>query len=161
DRSRFMNALRSACHCLVSRVMTAELSPAAEPKNSSRAGTKSPVDMPCRYSSGSTSVTFGLLRHHGATMAERNRWRPPEAGVDATVVHPGRLDLDGTRRRGDGARLGMPVADHQPSPLLVALVDEGSHVGVDLSLQRGGQHPAGPLPHDLVQSGRGLLAAVV
>ncbi len=60
--------------------MTAADSPAQEPKNASRAGTKSPVDSPCRYSRGSTSATLGLRRHHGGRITERNRTRPPVTG---------------------------------------------------------------------------------
>jgi hypothetical protein len=37
-------------------------SPALDPKNSASAGAKSPVDSPCSYSSGSTSVTLGERR---------------------------------------------------------------------------------------------------
>jgi hypothetical protein len=54
--------------------------PAGEPRNCSSAGTKSLDDSPCRYSSGSTSVIFGLLRHHGGKIAEQNRVLPPVAG---------------------------------------------------------------------------------
>jgi len=57
--------------------MAAADSPAAEPKNPSNAGTKSPVDRPCRYNSGSTSATLGLLRHQGGKITERNRTRSP------------------------------------------------------------------------------------
>jgi hypothetical protein len=64
----------------VSRVITAADSPAAEPRNCPRAGTKSPDDRPCRYSSGSTSVIFGVLRAHGGKIAEQNRIRSPVAG---------------------------------------------------------------------------------
>jgi hypothetical protein len=53
----------SACHWVVSLVMTEADRPAAAPKNASRAGTKSRLDSPCRYSSGSTSATLGLRRH--------------------------------------------------------------------------------------------------
>jgi hypothetical protein len=60
--------------------MTAADSPAAEPKNASNAGTKSPVDSPCRYSSGSTSATLGLLRHQGGRITDRNRIRSPLTG---------------------------------------------------------------------------------
>src|SRR5918995_7532571 len=35
---------------------------------------------PCRYSSGSTSATLGLLRHHGGSSTERNRFRWPVTG---------------------------------------------------------------------------------
>jgi pimeloyl-ACP methyl ester carboxylesterase len=46
-----MNASRSACHWVVSRVITDADSPAAAPKKPSSAGTKSPELIPCRYSS--------------------------------------------------------------------------------------------------------------
>jgi hypothetical protein len=64
----------------VSRVITAAGSPAGEPRNWPGAGTKSPLDSPCRYSSGSTSVIFGVLRAHGGTIAEENRFRSPVSG---------------------------------------------------------------------------------
>ena len=63
----------------MSRVITAADSPADEPRNWPRAGTKSPLDSPCKYKSGSTSVTFGVLRAHGGKIAEENRCRPPVA----------------------------------------------------------------------------------
>ena len=47
------------------------------PRNCSSAGTKSHDDRPCRYSSGSTSVIFGDLRHHAGRIAEANRCRSP------------------------------------------------------------------------------------
>ena len=47
----------------------------AEPGNCPSAGTKSPLDRPCRHSSGSTSVIFGVLRAHGGKIAEENRFR--------------------------------------------------------------------------------------
>jgi hypothetical protein len=65
---------------MVSRVITEADGPAAEPKNSSIAGTKSPEDRPCRYSSGSTSATFELFRHHGGRISDRKRTRSPVAG---------------------------------------------------------------------------------
>jgi hypothetical protein len=55
-------------------------SPAPEPRKRSSAGPKSLLDSPCRYSSGSTSVTFGLWRHHGGKIAGENRIRSPVAG---------------------------------------------------------------------------------
>ena len=61
-------------------MITAADSPADEPRNWPSAGTKSPVDRPCRYSSGSTSVIFGVLRAHGGKIAEENRFRSPVAG---------------------------------------------------------------------------------
>jgi hypothetical protein len=62
-------------------VITAADSPAAEPRNWPRAGTKSPLDSPCRYSSGSTSVIFGVFRAHGGKIAEQNLIRSPVAGL--------------------------------------------------------------------------------
>ena len=67
----------SSVHCAVSRLTVADDKPAAEPRNCSSAGTKSPVDRPCRYSSGSTSEIFGDLRAHGGRIAEENRFRSP------------------------------------------------------------------------------------
>src|SRR6516164_4202835 len=131
-----MNASRSACHCLVRRVITDELSPAAEPKNPSNAGTKSPELMPCRYMSGNTSATFGLLRHHG-----------------------GLIELNRARARRDRAPPGAPVAHHQPPTVLVSLIGVRLDVGGYLGLQRGGQHPPGALPHDLIQHRPRLVVA--
>ncbi len=52
-------------------------SPAADPKKFSSAGAKSPELIPCRYINGSTSDTFGLLRHHGGTITLLNPRRSP------------------------------------------------------------------------------------
>jgi len=61
-------------------VTVAADSPAPVPRNCASAGTKSPLDRPCRYSSGSTSVIFGVLRHHGGKIADENRIRSPVPG---------------------------------------------------------------------------------
>lgn len=74
-----MNAAASSCHCAVSRVTVAADKPAAEPRNCSNAGTKSPLDRPCRYSSGNTSATCGDLRAHAGKIADENRSRCPLA----------------------------------------------------------------------------------
>ncbi len=57
--------------------MVAAESPAAEPRNCSNAGTKSPVDSPCRYSSGSTSATCGDFLAHAGRIVLENRLRSP------------------------------------------------------------------------------------
>jgi hypothetical protein len=75
-----MNASRSACHCLVSRTTTELDRPAAAPKNSSKAGTKSPLDMPWRTSAATPRPPLGLLQHHGGTIELWNRTRSPVAG---------------------------------------------------------------------------------
>ena len=79
--------------------------------------------MPCRYISGSTSATFGLLRDHGGRIELRNRHRSPVV-VDPLVVDPRRGHLDPARRRGDRARLGVAVAHHQPPAPLVELAGQ-------------------------------------
>ncbi len=75
-----MNAAASAVHVSVSFVTVEDDSPAPVPRNWPSAGTKSPEDSPCRYSSGSTSVTCGVLRAHGGKIAEENRIRCPLPG---------------------------------------------------------------------------------
>jgi hypothetical protein len=70
----------SARQVSVSLVITELDSPAEEPRNCPRAGPKSLVDSPCRYSSGNTSLIFGVLRHHGGRIAEENLARSPVSG---------------------------------------------------------------------------------
>ena len=69
------------------------------------------------------------------------------------------LDLPGRGR--DLARLGMPVAPDQPMPALVGQLLVGGKVGVDLSLQRGRQHPPSALADQLVQIAGQLGAALL
>jgi len=75
-----MNAAASALQVSVSLVTVEADSPACEPRNCPSAGTKSPDDRPCRYSSGSTSLICGVLRAHDGKIAELNRIRSPVAG---------------------------------------------------------------------------------
>jgi hypothetical protein len=75
-----MKARCSSCHWVVNRVITDGDNPAWLPKNSVSAGAKSPVERPCRYSSGNTSATFGDLRDQGGTIELRNRLRAPVSG---------------------------------------------------------------------------------
>jgi hypothetical protein len=70
----------SAFQVSVSLLITGADRPAELPRNWPSAGTKSPVDSPCRYSSGSTSVIFGVLRHQAGRIAEANRARCPVSG---------------------------------------------------------------------------------
>ena len=73
-------------------MITAADNPADEPRNWPSAGTKSPGDRPCRYSSGSTSVISGVLRAYGGTIAEENRFRSPVSGsVRLSLDRPGEL----------------------------------------------------------------------
>jgi hypothetical protein len=54
----------------------------------------------------------------------------------------------------------VPVAHHQTPPAFVPLCRQLSYVLVDFRLQRGGEHPPGALPHDLVDQGTGGRGAV-
>src|ERR1019366_5628098 len=47
----------------------------------------------------------------------------------------------------------MAVADHQAVALVIALLGERGHIGIDLSVQGGGQHPPCTLGHQFVQRG--------
>src|SRR6266581_23321 len=138
-----MNAAASAVHVWVSLLITGADRPVPVPRNWASAGPKSPEDRPCRYNSGSTSVTWGVVPAH------RRR-------VGALVVHPRRGHLDSARAGQHRAGLGGAVADHQAAAVLAPLAGELVDVGGDLGLQRGGQHLAGALADDLVdQRGRG------
>lgn len=55
----------------VSFVITAADRPLSLPRNWPNAGTKSPLDRPCRYSRGSTLVISGVLRAHEGRIAGR------------------------------------------------------------------------------------------
>ena len=55
----------------------------------------------------------------------------------------------------------VAVAHHQPAPALVPLASQLGQVGVDLGLQRGGQHPPRTLPHDVVHQREPLAARSV
>jgi hypothetical protein len=76
---RSLNEAASPCHCVVSRVMVVADRPDPVPRNCSNAGPKSELDRPCRYSSGSTSATFGDFRAQAGRIAEQNRRRSPVA----------------------------------------------------------------------------------
>ncbi|ASL07634.1 hypothetical protein MYCOZU1_00965 [Mycobacterium intracellulare subsp. chimaera] len=77
DKSRLPKALASSCRCAVSRVISVAESAAPVPRKCSGAGPKSPLDSPCRHSSGNTSVICGDLRAHAGKIGEENRHRSP------------------------------------------------------------------------------------
>ena len=126
DRSRSPKALASSCHCAVSRVIDAADSPAPVPRNCSSAGPKSPVDSPCRYSSGSTSVICGDLRAHAGRIAEENRCRSPVSGSTRLSLTRGAVTVTAPAAVSTSRSLVVAVADHQPIPALVDLVGERS-----------------------------------
>ena len=107
-------------------------------------------DRPCRYSSGSTSVIFGDLRHHAGRIAEENRCRSPVSSSTRLSLTRGATTSTAPGRGQHLPRLVVAVAHHQPAAVLVELVGERGDVGGDLGLQRRGQHPPGTLAHDLV-----------
>jgi hypothetical protein len=89
----------------------------------------------------------------------RGEPRPLARGrVGALVVHPRRGHLHRAGGRGDLPRPGVPVADHQPPAILAQLARMRGDVRGDLVLQRGGQHPPRPLPHDFIQARGHVLA---
>jgi hypothetical protein len=56
----------------------------------------------------------------------------------------------------------IAVTDHQAAAILAAFGGMRRDVGVDLGLQRLGQHPPGALPHDLIdQRPRAILPALI
>jgi hypothetical protein len=59
--------------------------------------------------------------------------------------------------------LGVAVADYQPTAVFAALGGERRDIGVNLGLQRLGQHPPGAFAHDLIDQRRraGLLPATI
>jgi hypothetical protein len=81
-------------------------------------------------------------------------------GVEALIVDPRRGDLDGPSRSQHLAVLVIPVTDHQPATILIALISELLHIGGDLSLQRRGQHLPGTIANNLIQQRPAGLAAV-
>ena len=90
------------------------------PRNCPSAGTKSPDESPCRYSSGSTSLDLrGLARPR---RQDRRREPLPLTGfrVDTLVVDPRRVHRPPRPRRWSPPRLVVAVAHHQPPPVLVA-----------------------------------------
>ena len=93
-----------------------------EPRNCPSAGTKSPVESPCRYSSGSTSVIFGVLRHHGGRIAEENRARWPVSGSMRRSLTRGATTSTAPAEVSTSRGWWVAVAHHQPAPVLVALV---------------------------------------
>src|SRR5437899_11299158 len=72
-----MQAATSGSQEDVSRLIADADRPEAVPKCSARAGTKSLVDSPCRYSSGRTSVTDGERRAYGGRIELAKRIRSP------------------------------------------------------------------------------------
>jgi len=105
-------------------------------------------------------LIFGVLRHHGGGI--RGEPRPlAGVGVGAAIVDPRRHHLDRAGRGQHLPRLVGAVAHHQSPPVLVALADVAGDVGVDLGLQRLGQHPPGALAHELVDHSRAVAARVV
>jgi hypothetical protein len=80
DRSRSEKLRCSSFHVSVSLVIIDPDSPTELPRNCPSAGTKSPLDSPCRYTNGRTSAIFGVLRHHGGRIADENLIRSPLSG---------------------------------------------------------------------------------
>jgi hypothetical protein len=151
----------SAFQVSVSFVITGPESPAELPRNWPSAGTKSPLESPCRYSSGSTSLIFGVLRHHGGKIAEENLARCPVSGSTRRSLTRGAVTSTAPAEVSTLPGLVRTVAHDQPAAVLVALVDVARDVVLDLGLQRLGQRPSGTLADQLVDQRRRAVPAGV
>ena len=127
--------------------------PLALPRNCPNAGTKSPLDSPCRYSSGSTSAIFAVLRAHAGRIAEENRCRSPVSGSTRLSLTRGARHFHRASAGEHVARPMAAVAHHQPMPLRPNIGEPGD-LRVDLRLRGLGQHPPRPFAHELVKHRR-------
>ena len=96
------------------------------------------------------------LRHlrGAAHIGRENPAREPLAvavGVHPFVVHAGRPDFPGPGPAGDLPRLGLPVADHQPVALFVAVRGVGLDILRHLHRQGLHQHPTRSFARERVQ----------
>src|SRR4029079_11542881 len=153
ERSRSANACCSAFHVSVSLLIVEADSPFAPPRNCPSAGTKSPDESPCRYSSGNTSPIVGVLRAHGGKIDDEPL---PLTGirVDTPVVDPRCRDVHRAGARGHRPRLVAAGAHHQPMTLLVTNVSERGDVRLDPRPQGLGQHPPRTLADELIDHRR-------
>ena len=79
------------------------------PRNWPSAGHEVTRDSPCRYSSGSTSVIFGVLRAHGGKIAEENRFRSPVSGSVRLSLTRGAVTSTAPGAGQHRPRLGGPL----------------------------------------------------
>jgi hypothetical protein len=102
---------------------------------------------------------LGHLRRAPRARRQDLRAKPPALPallIDAPVVDPWRPDRD---RPGPDRQLlltSATIANHQPLPALIDLLDERADVLVDLRLQRRGDHPASTLPRQIIERDRTL-----
>jgi hypothetical protein len=129
-------------------VITEAESPAAEPKNSSRAGAKSPELIPCRYISGSTSATLGDFRAQGGRIELRKRiFSPVTSSTRRSSTRGARTSIGPAPVTSDRGS-ACPLRTTRRCPCSSTLMDQARHVGVDLGFEGCGQHPPGPFGHD-------------
>ena len=125
--------------------MVDALSPASLPKNSANAGSKSLVEMPRRYSTGSTSATLGDRRAQGGRMAlvkrrpsrrslTRGAWTSSSPAAVVTV-------------RGSAT----PLRTTSACPCLISMLGVLADVLIHLGFERRQQHASGALPHQRIQ----------
>jgi hypothetical protein len=113
DRSRAAKARCSAFHCSLSPVITVGETGLLRSPGTGRGRARSPpLDSPCRYSSGSTSVIFGAFRAHGGTIAGKPLYFTRHR-ISALVVDPRHGHLDGADAGQDLPRPVAAVAHHQ------------------------------------------------
>ena len=106
-------------------------------------------------------MIFGVLRHQGGRIAEENRRRSPVSGSVRRSLTRGATTSTAPALVSTSRGWWEPLRTTSRRPLLVALVGELGDVGVDLGLQRLGQHPPGTLADDLVDQRHPVGAAGV
>jgi hypothetical protein len=124
---------------------------ATSPGRSRSAGPKTPVESPCRYRIGITSVTFGHRRPASVDRQDpRQTACASPSPVDALVVDPRSADRHRPRADRPPPLPPATVADHQPLALLIDLLGT-SDVLLGLRLERRGDRPTRALPREIIQ----------
>ena len=106
-------------------------------------------------------MIFGVLRHQGGRIAEENRIRSPVSGSVRLSLTRGAVTSTAPALVSTSRGWWEPLRTTSRRPSLVALAAEPGDVGVDLGLQRLGQHPASALPHDLIDQRRPAAGRVI
>jgi hypothetical protein len=98
------------------------------------------------------------LSHLGGLSSPRWQDRAGEAHllsghlIDPAVIDPRSLDLKGPCSGDERPSLSVPIAHHEPRPVLVQLSGEARHVGVYLGFEGGSQHAPCPFGHDCIKT---------
>lgn len=139
----------------------ADESSASVPKNLLERGLRARSRRPCRWSKGSTSVTFGERRMYGGRTTFLNLWRA--VLFDPMVIDPRRFDLHRASSTDDLSLiqpLGVAVSHHQGVSVLIALSSGRLEVVGHFCFKNLGEHPTGSLASKFVKVQQALFAAL-